>query len=431
MKKNERRGIAKLLLVTGILLATVMSFFAAPNEPGEPMKFTDVPDKHWGKSTIDAITAGGLMHGYGNGRFGPDDTFCIDQMATIIANINGYPEKAQNGYWAYGAVDYCVNTLKCLPDLGKINNANYGKPCTRELAIYMMVMGPGPVSSTLKNVDTTDIPDYNKIDDQYKDAVLAAYRYGMLVGVDTKGTFNPKGMLTRAAAATVIVRAGYVSAADVATKDPKALNAEAAYAAVKSIPGVTWKEREFSGVKYLTAQDRKYGGIEFYADVEYNNCGIDGYELPTGMWFDSAGNYIDVNGKQVEDCFDKNGKMVTPTAFGYEARRLVKEIMYAVYNSDLDATEKAYSVFKDVFDQKVYESTTSVLPSAYRWVGGRELSIDLTESDSFVIRFGKPNDIERYNREMAEQKTDVRQLSYIFRTGSKESAVKAYELDRW
>lgn len=133
--------------------------------------FTDVPNTHWAASYINEMAEGGLISGYGGGIFGPADTFSIAQMATIICSAKGVPQENKNGYWAYGAVDYCINTLKCLPNLGDINATNYSVPCSRELAYYMLMtgLGVGPDATATPNpqLDVEDIPDYAEIDVMY------------------------------------------------------------------------------------------------------------------------------------------------------------------------------------------------------------------------------------------------------------------------
>lgn len=165
-------------------------------------RFNDVPSTHWASSFINEMAEGGLIAGYGGGVFGPDDNFNIDQMATIICSALGAPQKNQDGYWAYGAVDYCINTLKCLPSQGDITADNYAVPCTRELAYYMLMtgLGAGPNANATPNntLLPSDIPDYADIDTDYQWAVWQAYKAGLTVGIDDKLTFQPKALLNRA-----------------------------------------------------------------------------------------------------------------------------------------------------------------------------------------------------------------------------------------
>ena len=195
-------------LVTAFALALTLAV------PALAADFTDVPTSHWAYSYIDKMAKGGLIKGYGNNKFGPNDTFTVAQMATIICNAKGIEPEGKNGYWAYGALDYCKNKLKCLPDLGELTAKNYDVPCTREVAFWMLMNGLGPKDGAKKDTSITSasIPDYSKIGKAYQSAVLEAYQYGLSNGTNDAMTFEPKLQLKRSEAAAMFVRAGYTEA---------------------------------------------------------------------------------------------------------------------------------------------------------------------------------------------------------------------------
>ena len=204
------KSVMAMLVALALVIATMVGIFAARAQAD----FTDVPTSHWAYSYIDKMAKGGLIKGYGNNKFGPNDTFTVAQMATIICNAKGIEPEGKNGYWAYGALDYCKNKLKCLPDLGELTAKNYDVPCTREVAFWMLMTGLGPNTSAKKDTSITSasIPDYSKIDKTYQSAVLEAYQYGLSNGTDDAMTFEPKLQLKRSEAAAMFVRAGYTEA---------------------------------------------------------------------------------------------------------------------------------------------------------------------------------------------------------------------------
>ena len=67
-------------------------------------------------------------------------------------------------------------------------------------------------AANFEGVDVEDngasekIPDWNSIGSKYQTSVAKAYSAGLLVGVDSKGTFAPNGTVTRGQGATVLVR---------------------------------------------------------------------------------------------------------------------------------------------------------------------------------------------------------------------------------
>lgn len=52
--------------------------------------FDDVPPGHWASSYINLACSLGLVSGYGNGRFGPDDPVTLGQAAKVLLGLLGY-----------------------------------------------------------------------------------------------------------------------------------------------------------------------------------------------------------------------------------------------------------------------------------------------------------------------------------------------------
>ena len=78
---------------------------------------------------------------------------------------------------------------------------------TREEMSMILVRSAKQKGETInKLVADSQISDFSEIDDYYKLYVKECFSLGLIGGVDTQGTFAPKGTLDRAAAATVIYR---------------------------------------------------------------------------------------------------------------------------------------------------------------------------------------------------------------------------------
>lgn len=54
---------------------------------GKPTKFTDVPDNHWAKTSIDVVSAAGIMEGYPDGRFGLGNTVKREELAVVVSRL--------------------------------------------------------------------------------------------------------------------------------------------------------------------------------------------------------------------------------------------------------------------------------------------------------------------------------------------------------
>lgn len=66
------------------------------NKEGQPAisgkhDFTDVPADQWFNNAVTWGTKNGVMGGYGNGKFGPNDSVTIEQIAVILWNYAGNP----------------------------------------------------------------------------------------------------------------------------------------------------------------------------------------------------------------------------------------------------------------------------------------------------------------------------------------------------
>ncbi len=57
--------------------------------------YTDVGDDHWAKYYIDTATALDILHGYGDGTFGPDGELTAEQTMKILVCAMGYEPKAE------------------------------------------------------------------------------------------------------------------------------------------------------------------------------------------------------------------------------------------------------------------------------------------------------------------------------------------------
>lgn len=107
------------------------------NKEGQPAisgkhNFTDVPADQWFNNAITWGTQKGVMGGYGNGKFGPNDSVTIEQIAVILWNYAGNPAfsgKADGvgtySGWAANALSWAVenNILAGVPFKNATENA--------------------------------------------------------------------------------------------------------------------------------------------------------------------------------------------------------------------------------------------------------------------------------------------------------------------
>ena len=74
-----------LILTLALLLALAPAAFADDGDGA----FTDVPADHWAYNDVTEAASLGFINGYGDGRFGPNDTLTREQWAALIVRTLG------------------------------------------------------------------------------------------------------------------------------------------------------------------------------------------------------------------------------------------------------------------------------------------------------------------------------------------------------
>lgn len=111
---NEQVTRAELLK---LVLEASNASLDLPADPGQP--FTDVPEDHWAIGYISWAKDAGLVSGYGDGSFGPDDPVTRAQAAKIIVEA-GLLDGARPAY------ESLANSLAWAQAQGKPYTAEFG-----------------------------------------------------------------------------------------------------------------------------------------------------------------------------------------------------------------------------------------------------------------------------------------------------------------
>ena len=239
-----------------------------PGQTAKPYSnsYTDVASNAWYYDAVMTMTEGGLLAGYGNGKFGPDDALTRTQLTIIGGRLIGFSR--DYNYWtsgkyatdlftvnadrAYTAI-YLMNRTETIggttslteyetalaKDAGGLcyNIASNGKLTLGSMwtAVYdnwRAGLAAGKQINYRTSID--EFPDADAIhkwieenyaivnqclDLQYTSKerlvdfcermILRAYNLGMIGGVDDKGTFDPYGNLTRAQASQMLFNMGW------------------------------------------------------------------------------------------------------------------------------------------------------------------------------------------------------------------------------
>ena len=226
--------------------------------------YTDVPSDMWCYDAIMVLTEGGLLNGYGGGKFGPNDALTRAQVSFIRTRLVGNEVKGSGdllGYKSYednttadrafaaiwlagrlsrigGKTILTDYELSLVEGSGGLIANQVGQTASMWQAVYdnwrASLDGGKDTSTYISSVD--DLPDaaaiHQWIEEHWElmgkvlliqeskdvivkaceDAICRAYNLGMIAGVDGQGTFSPYAPLTRGQMATILWRAGWIDA---------------------------------------------------------------------------------------------------------------------------------------------------------------------------------------------------------------------------
>lgn len=180
------------LLIFAISL-NICSFAYAPKQ-----QFSDI-QSHWSKSIVLKLLDYGLVSGYKDNTFKPENSINGDEFIKIVLNCMGMSFSTDHPYWAQEYIEKAV-------ELGMIDSEGYyGYPITREkmarIVTYALKSKP---SNNFENAKAL-IYDYAEVSDDYKEFVLIVYDSRIMTGYDND-SFRPKSFVTRAEAAVTVVR---------------------------------------------------------------------------------------------------------------------------------------------------------------------------------------------------------------------------------
>lgn len=282
--KKASRLLSALLAAVLVVSAIPAAYAADPDDLSgmrEPTKvftvgtpsasysnsYTDVPTSMWCYHPVMTLTEGGLLAGYGGGKFGPNDSLTRAQTAIIFArlvgnqpggNVLGYEIFEDNtvASRAFTAIFYAGRLEEGLGGgkmtFNKTETATMKNAGGVDGGMLTSISTNGVIGSTTnaiydawyasvtagRNVNpitsVDDLPDgddiHKWIDENWemmgkvlimksatKEQIIAAceraicraYNLGMIGGVDSKGTFAPDAPLTRGQISQILYNVGW------------------------------------------------------------------------------------------------------------------------------------------------------------------------------------------------------------------------------
>ncbi|WP_410767952.1 glycosyl hydrolase [Fontibacillus sp. BL9] len=250
MNSVKRKGTAALLaaLLCMQLAVPAGSIQAAESSQGKAQTIAVQSGVHWAQSSIDQWMSSGVVKGYPDGSFHPDEKVTRAELATIINRMFGFSVKSDvpftdvpAGAW-YGesmAIARAAGYYEGLP--GNLSKATAN--VSRQDAVTLITK-----ALSLKNESAVNLSSYkdeSEISAYAREAIAAIAGY---VSGYPDGTFRPNQPMTRAELVTVldhlvsqyVHNPGTVSGGEVASH------------VMINQSGVTLKDSNISGNLYLT-----------------------------------------------------------------------------------------------------------------------------------------------------------------------------------
>jgi len=206
--KNRLRKLISILLVS-VLLLTAMGGAAAQEVPD----MQDVLPEDWFHPYVQFVTENNIMLGTGDGMFSPRNTMSRAMAATVLYRLAEEPETqfqpvfqdVADGQWYSDAVIW-ANSNDIVLGIGGGRFAPHDGVSRQEFAVmlYRYAVSQGydiPFDASV----ALDFPDVDQISDWAEEEKSWAVYNELLRGTDL-GELNPRGTVTRAEAAALLMR---------------------------------------------------------------------------------------------------------------------------------------------------------------------------------------------------------------------------------
>ena len=194
--------VLALVLILGMTPLTAMAEGFARTVAWEEDLFTDVTAEDWFYDNVKGLYELGLMIGYGNGLFQPENSISLAETLTVAARIHaisayGEEDFQQEEPWYQVYADYALEE-----DLVEELPEDMSLPATRlEFAHILARTMPEEELEAINDVPDGSIPDVAE-----DAAVYLLYRAGVLMGSDDEGTFLPDSDIKRSEVAAIVTR---------------------------------------------------------------------------------------------------------------------------------------------------------------------------------------------------------------------------------
>ena len=205
--KAAKRFLSMLLTLCMLLSLLPSTVFATNSN----VPFTDVKETDWFYDAVDYVYKNGMMSGTGSNQFSPNVTTTRGMIVTILYRLEGSPAVSTSSFADVAAGEYYANGVYWAAANGIVTgygNSLFGPndPITREqMAAILYRYAQHKEYETTVSGDVSSFTDGTSISSYAVDPMNWAVGIGLLSGVGNN-MLNPTGNATRAEAATILMR---------------------------------------------------------------------------------------------------------------------------------------------------------------------------------------------------------------------------------
>ena len=182
-------------------------------KPEEKETFKDVKKNDWYYEAVEYVANKGLMNGTGNDEFTPNANTTRGMIVTILYRLEGSPEVSMSTFTDVANTEYYAKAVAWAEKNGIVNGYGEGKfgpndVITREQLAAIMYRYSNYKKYNTSVGEDTNILSYNDISELSEYAVSSmqwACGAGLVNGIGD-GKLAPKGNATRAQLATILMR---------------------------------------------------------------------------------------------------------------------------------------------------------------------------------------------------------------------------------
>ena len=218
IKKILAAAITAFVAITSVLPVSAIDYGKEyENKPSGTydVKFKDVPRNNWAFEYIGEMQKRGIINGYPDGKYYPDNYVERCEFAKIMVGAAGlrtgdasgeYFADVKYNDWFYEYVETAKEYLTGYKSFGQ----NYFRPnnyaLREDIAVALVKLKGYDTKNTDQNILQTMFSDYDSISASAKPYVATAVDRGLVSGYDD-GTFKGQDSITRAEAAAMLWRA--------------------------------------------------------------------------------------------------------------------------------------------------------------------------------------------------------------------------------